>query len=78
MSEIERADGAHPLFQLETGRLSEEDFLRKLGDALEGPIGHRPELHRFSEIYFDALHPNEPMIDLIGVPQEPRPDDAGP
>jgi putative hydrolase of the HAD superfamily len=65
MSEIERADGAHPLFQLETGRLSEEEFLRKLADALEHLIGHRPELHRFSEIYFDALHPNETMIDLM-------------
>ena len=22
-------------------------------------------MHRFSEIYFDALHPNEPMIELM-------------
>ena len=28
-------------------------------------LGHEPELHRFSEIYFEALDPNQPMIDLM-------------
>jgi putative hydrolase of the HAD superfamily len=65
MARIQEEEGRHPLFELETGRLTEADFLRKLGDALEPVLGHRPELHRFSEIYFDALHPNEPMIDLM-------------
>jgi putative hydrolase of the HAD superfamily len=65
MARIQEEDGRHPLFELETGRLTEADFLRKLGEALEPALGHRPELHRFSEIYFDALHPNEPMIDLM-------------
>jgi putative hydrolase of the HAD superfamily len=65
MGRIEEADGAHPLYELEKGTLSEVDFLQKLGDELEPALGHRPELHRFSEIYFDALHPNAPMIDLM-------------
>jgi putative hydrolase of the HAD superfamily len=65
MTKIGEQDGRHPLFELETGRLTEADFLRKLGDTLEPVLGHRPELHRFREIYFDALHPNEPMIDLL-------------
>jgi putative hydrolase of the HAD superfamily len=65
MGRIEEADGAHPLYELEKGNLSEADFLRKLGDELEPALGHRPELHRFSEIYFEALHPNAPMIDLM-------------
>jgi putative hydrolase of the HAD superfamily len=65
MGRIEEADGAHPLYELEKGKLSEGDFLQKLGDELEPALGHRPELHRFSEIYFDALHPNAPMIDLM-------------
>lgn len=65
MARIQEEDGRHPLFELETGRLTEADFLRKLGDALEPALGHRPELHRFREIYFEALHPNEPMIDLM-------------
>jgi len=65
MQSIAAADGAHPLFELETGRMTEVDFLAKLADALEPELGHRPELHRFSEIYFSALDPNEPMIDLM-------------
>jgi putative hydrolase of the HAD superfamily len=65
MTRIEQEDGVHPLYELERGKLSEVDFLRKLGDALEPALGHRPELHRFREIYFEALHPNEPMIDLM-------------
>jgi putative hydrolase of the HAD superfamily len=65
MTRIAEEDGRHPLFELETGRLSEVDFLRKLGDTLKPVLGHRPELHRFREIYFDALHPNEPMIELM-------------
>jgi putative hydrolase of the HAD superfamily len=65
MARIKQEDGRHPLFELETGRLTEVEFLQKLGDSLEPVLGHRPELHRFSEIYFDALHPNEPMIDLM-------------
>ena len=65
MATIAEQDGEHPLFELEKGKLSEADFLAKLGDALVPVLGHRPELHRFREIYFDALHPNEPMIDLM-------------
>lgn len=65
MSEIEQVEGVHPLYELETGNVTEPEFLRKLGDALAPALGHRPELHRFREIYFDALHPNEPMIELM-------------
>jgi putative hydrolase of the HAD superfamily len=65
MTRIEEAEGAHPLYELEKGRISEPIFLDKLGDALEPTLGHRPQLHRFREIYFEALHPNEPMIELM-------------
>jgi putative hydrolase of the HAD superfamily len=65
MAKIQEDDGRHPLFELETGKLTEAEFLTKLGDVLEPTLGHRPELHRFREIYFDALHPNEPMIELM-------------
>jgi putative hydrolase of the HAD superfamily len=65
MARIAQAEGAHPLYELEKGKMTEAEFLRKLSDALEPELGHRPELHRFREIYFDALHPNEPMIDLM-------------
>jgi epoxide hydrolase-like predicted phosphatase len=65
MSRIAEREGKHPLFELEKGQISETDFLDKLGDALEPELGHRPEMHRFREIYFEALHPNEPMIELM-------------
>jgi putative hydrolase of the HAD superfamily len=65
MARIERDEGKHPLYELEKGNVSEETFLGKLGDYLEPALGHRPELHRFREIYFEALHPNDPMIELM-------------
>jgi putative hydrolase of the HAD superfamily len=65
MARINEEEGKHPLYELEKGRLSEPDFLDKLCDALEPALGHRPEMHRFREVYFDALHPNEPMIELM-------------
>jgi len=58
-------NGAYPLFELEKGNLTEADFLDLLREHLEPELGHRPELHRFKEIYFDALDPNEPMIELM-------------
>jgi putative hydrolase of the HAD superfamily len=65
MERIAEKEGKHPLYELEKGEVSELDFLAKLGDALEPELGHRPEMHRFREIYFEALHPNEPMIELM-------------
>jgi epoxide hydrolase-like predicted phosphatase len=65
MGRIAEREAEHPLFELERGRVSEADFLTALGDELEADLGHRPELHRFKEIYFQALDPNQPMIDLM-------------
>jgi epoxide hydrolase-like predicted phosphatase len=58
-------EGRHPLYELEKGHITESDFLEQMTDALEPEVGHRPEMHRFSEIYFRALEPNEPMIELM-------------
>ena len=65
MQRMAERDGGHPLFELEKGEISEADFLSRIADELEPELGHRPEMHRFSEIYFDALEPNQPMIDLM-------------
>jgi putative hydrolase of the HAD superfamily len=65
MQAIAEREGAHPLFELETGRLTERDFLARLEAALEPLLGHRPQMHGFREIYFEALEPNQPMIDLM-------------
>jgi putative hydrolase of the HAD superfamily len=55
----------NPLFELERGEIEESAFLELLSDHLEPLLGHRPHLHRFREVYFDALDPNEPMIELM-------------
>jgi putative hydrolase of the HAD superfamily len=65
MQRIAERDGSHPLYELEKGELTEAAFLERMADELEPDLGHRPEMHRFSEIYFDALQPNPPMIDLM-------------
>ena len=65
MQRVAERDGEYPLFRLERGEISEPDFLEDLSWGLEAELGHRPRLHRFREIYFEALHPNEPMLDLM-------------
>jgi len=54
-----------PLFKLERGEISEDEFLERLSDGLEEILGHRPHLHRFRHMFFDALDPNEEMIALM-------------
>jgi epoxide hydrolase-like predicted phosphatase len=65
MQRIAERLGEHPLYELERGRISESEFLHDLSRELAPELGHPPELHRFSEIYFRALDPNQPMIDLM-------------
>ncbi len=65
MQAIAEADGAHPLYELEKGRVSEASFLARLAEALEPELGHRPRMHGFKEIYFEALEPNPEMIALM-------------
>jgi putative hydrolase of the HAD superfamily len=65
MQAATEADGENPLFAMERGEITEVAFLDRLAGALEPLLGHRPELHRFKEIYFEALQPNEPMIELM-------------
>ena len=65
MQRVSEREGEYPLFRLERGEVTEEQFLADLSWGLEAELGHRPTLHRFREIYFDALHANEPMLDLM-------------
>jgi putative hydrolase of the HAD superfamily len=58
-------DGEVPLYKLERGEITEPEFLELLRDGLEPQLGHRPQLHRFREVFFAALDPNEPMIELM-------------
>jgi putative hydrolase of the HAD superfamily len=65
MQTVAKREGAHPLFELEMGNMTEDRFLVLLRETLAPELGHEPEIHRFREIYFNALDPNGPMIDLM-------------
>ena len=65
MAAIAARDGLNPLFELETGRISEAQFLTSLGEELTTQLDREIELHGFGERYFAHLHPNEQMIDYM-------------
>jgi putative hydrolase of the HAD superfamily len=65
MRTISTEDGDNPLYALERGEIAEADFLERLADGLEPVLGQRPHLHRFREVYFEALQPNLEMIELM-------------
>src|SRR3954451_4189585 len=50
--------GDNPLYELERGEIEEVEFLELLSTQLEPLLGRRPHLHRFREVYFDALDPD--------------------
>ena len=54
-----------PLFKLERGEISEDDFIDRLSDGLEPILGHRPHLHHFRQKFWGALEPNAEMIVLM-------------
>jgi putative hydrolase of the HAD superfamily len=65
MAMVTERDGAHPLFELECGRLSEAAFLERLGGALREDLGRDVEMHAFTESLWAGLSRNEPMIALM-------------
>ena len=62
MARVAAESGANPLFELETGRMTEHDFLGRLGRALSENLGREIELHGFGERYFANLHANAELI----------------
>lgn len=54
--------GANPLFELETGRMTEAAFLTGIAAQLTRQLGREVSLDGFGERYFADLSPNEPMI----------------
>ena len=61
MAAAAEADGEHPLFELEKGRISEREFGRRLEARLDG----RFDLEHLRTLYFERLNPNRPMIDFM-------------
>ena len=65
MAAIMDRDGSHPLFELETGRLSETQFLNGLSSELTEELGRPVSMDDFGQRFFEHLHPNERMLDYM-------------
>jgi putative hydrolase of the HAD superfamily len=59
IQEIAEETGRHPLYELEKGHISEAEFVRSIEQRLD------VHLRGMRETYFDHIHPNEPMIELM-------------
>ncbi len=67
LAAIVAREGAHPLHELECGRLSEADFLMGLERALHEEVGREISCAGFSEALWSGLAPNPPMIELMSA-----------
>jgi epoxide hydrolase-like predicted phosphatase len=65
MAAIGARRGTNPIFDLETGRLTEAAFVKELEDQLTADLGRPVELQRFGERYLEHLDPNARMIDYM-------------
>ncbi len=65
MAAIGARHGVNPLFELETGRMSEREFLGQLGGQLTEQLGREVEMGGFGERYFTHLEPNARMIEYM-------------
>lgn len=65
MASVAAREGANPLFELETGRLTEAAFLKALGDQLTADLERPVKLHDFGARYLEHLDPNPRMIDYM-------------
>jgi putative hydrolase of the HAD superfamily len=57
--------GANPLYELETARMTEAEFLGAIGEELSSQLGRPIDMGEFGTDYFAGLTPNEPMISLM-------------
>ncbi len=60
-------DGAHPLFELECGRLTEPQFVAAIEQTLRRQLGREVSFAEFTEALWGGLAPNEPMIELMAA-----------
>jgi epoxide hydrolase-like predicted phosphatase len=65
MAAVAEREGANPLYELETGRMSEVVFLDTLGRELSLQLGRDIDMDGFGERYFAHLEPNQPMIEYM-------------
>ena len=59
---IDERDGLHPLAELECGRMTEADFLDKVGAEIASILGREVRMREFTETYFSHLRTNDELI----------------
>lgn len=62
MGAVGAARGENPLFELETGHLTEVEFMAMLSGELSRARGHEVSLAGFGEALFAGLEPNQPFV----------------
>jgi putative hydrolase of the HAD superfamily len=65
MAAVAAQNGTNPLYELETGRMTEAAFLDSVAAQLSEQLGREVTLNGFGEHYFAHLHPNEVLIDYM-------------
>jgi putative hydrolase of the HAD superfamily len=60
-------DGVHPLFAIERGEITEEEFLARMERAMAATLGRPVDLRSFNELLFDGLQPNQELFDYYGA-----------
>ena len=62
LAALHERDGAHPLHELECGRMSESAFVEGLRTSLCELLGRDVDLAAFADTLWEGLFPNEAMI----------------
>ena len=65
LASLTESEGRNPLFELECGRIPESEFMALMSRQLSADLGREVEFHDLGERFFEALDPNEGMIDLV-------------
>ena len=62
---LTESEGENPLFELECGRIPETEFMAMMSRQLTADLGRPVEFRDLGDRFFEALDPNEGMIDLV-------------
>jgi epoxide hydrolase-like predicted phosphatase len=65
MAGVGSVSGMNVLFELETGRITADQFTGEVGAELTRRLGRKVSMARFAEIYYSQLLPNEPVLDYM-------------
>lgn len=65
MFTVGERNGENPLYALEKGEMTYEDFERTIESQLRAQLGDDVAFQDFAEGYFNALSPNQPFLDYL-------------